>query len=89
MAEKQPKKPSGRGGARPGGGRPKGSLDKGNALIREMIVQALDEAGGIEYLKTTAASHPAAFLALIGKVMPIQVEGGDKPIQHSMKVTFE
>jgi hypothetical protein len=88
VVEKQPKK-SGRGGARPGGGRPKGSLDKGNALIREMIAQALDEAGGVAYLVETAKTHQAAFLSLIGKVMPVQIEGGDAPIKHSIKVTFE
>lgn len=88
MSEKQAKK-SGRGGARPGGGRPKGSLDKGNALIREMIAQALDEAGGVAYLVATANTHQAAFLSLIGKVMPVQIEGGDSPIKHSIKVTFE
>ncbi|MBA3773818.1 MAG: hypothetical protein H0X13_15410 [Ramlibacter sp.] len=82
MSEKQTKKPKpGRGGARPGGGRPKGSIDKGNALIREMIVQALDGVGGVEYLQETARSHPAAFLSLIGKVMPVQVEGaGGGPV---------
>ena len=52
MPEKQSQK-SGVGGKRPGAGRPKGSLDKGNAMIRDMIVQALDEAGGVDYLKTT------------------------------------
>jgi hypothetical protein len=88
LPEKQTKV-SGKGGARPGAGRPKGSLDKGNALIRELICQALDEVGGVEYLKTTAQSHPTAFLALVGKVMPIQVEGGDNPIKHSIKVSFE
>jgi hypothetical protein len=88
MSEKQTNNSSGRGGARPGAGRPKGSLDKGNALIREMIVQALDEVGGVEYLKTTAASHPTAFLALIGKVMPVQVSGpGGGPIEAA--VTLE
>lgn len=76
MAEKESNESKlvhGRGGARPGAGRPKGSVDKGNAMIREMIVEALDAAGGVEYLKTTAASHPAAFLSLIGKVMPVQL----------------
>jgi hypothetical protein len=87
--DKESKKSNGRGGARPGSGRPKGSLDKGNALIREMIVDALGELGGVDYLKQTAASHPAAFLSLLGKVMPVQVEGGDRPIQHAIKVTFE
>ena len=37
---------SNRGGTRPGAGRPKGSLDKGNALIREMVAEALNRAGG-------------------------------------------
>ena len=88
-AEKQSKKSTGKGGKRPGAGRPKGSLDKGNALIREMIVQALDEAGGVEYLVNTAKSHQGAFLALIGKVMPVQVEGaGGGPVEQSLRVEF-
>lgn len=89
MTEKQSKKSPGRGGKREGAGRPKGSLDKGNALIREMIVEALNGAGGVEYLQSTALSHPAAFLALVGKVMPIQVEGGANPVKHSMRITFD
>lgn len=92
MAEKESKKSNnsnGRGGARPNAGRPKGSLDKGNAMIREMIVEALDELGGVEYLKTTAASHPAAFLSLLGKVMPVQIAGeGGGPVKHSLTVEF-
>jgi dipeptidase len=62
-----------KGEKRPGQGRPKGSKNKETATIRQLIVEALDELGGVEYLKTTAASHPAAFLSLLGKVMPIQV----------------
>lgn len=78
-AEKQSKVTKRAGGKRPGAGRPKGSLDKGNAAIRDLIVSALDELGGVQYLKDTALSHPAAFLSLIGKTMPLQVtgEGGD------------
>lgn len=48
-------------------------MDKGNATIRQMIVNALDNLGGESYLEATARSHPAAFLSLIGKVMPIEV----------------
>lgn len=73
-SEKESKKSNGRGGPRPGSGRPKGSLDKGNAAIREMIVDALNGVGGVEYLQTVASSHPAAFLSLVGKVMPTQIE---------------
>ena len=75
MSEKQTKLSTGRGGKRTGAGRPKGSIDKGNAAIRELIAMALHELGGVEYLKSTAMSHPAAFLSLIGKTMPLQVTG--------------
>lgn len=90
-AEKQSKKSTGKGGARPGAGRPKGSLDSGNKILREMIVEALDGVGGIQYLQDTALSHPAAFLSLISKVLPLQVVGGedgDQPIKHHMTLEF-
>lgn len=77
MTEKQSKLSTGRGGARKGAGRPKGSVDKGNAMIREMIVEALHGVGGVDYL-IDCANDPktkTAFLGLIGKVMPVQVAG--------------
>lgn len=77
MSENQSKKSNGRGGRREGAGRPKGSLDKGNAAIRELIVQALDNLGGVAYLENAAKSHPAAFLSLLGKTMPMQLANAD------------
>lgn len=78
------------GGARSGAGRPKGSLDKGNALIRELIVKALDDVGGAQYLAEVAKSHPGAFLTLIGKTMPLQVTGdGGGPVGLSLNVHFD
>lgn len=71
-------------------GKPKGAKNKDAALIRDMIAQALTEVGGVAYLAAVAQSHPGPFLALIGKVMPIQVEGaGGGAVQHSLRVTFE
>ena len=46
-------------------------------MIREMIVDALDQLGGVEYLMETARSHPTAFLSLVGKVMPVQLTGSN------------
>ncbi len=84
MEEVEQPKP--RGGAREGAGRPKGSLDKGNAQIRELIVTALNNVGGVEYLEKKAETQPQAFLSLIGKVMPTQVTGVDgKDINVSIK----
>lgn len=82
MTEKQSKVSTGRGGKREGAGRPKGSLDQGNKLIRDMISDALDEVGGVDYLVAVALMDPKAFTSLIGKVLPIQVTGaGGGPLQ--------
>lgn len=46
-----------------------------------MIINALDEAGGVEYLKKQSEENPTAFLTLVGKVLPLQVTGeGGGPI---------
>ena len=75
------------GEGKPGPGRPKGSLNKTTKAIKEMVVQALDEAhpeGGVEYLKLQAATNPTAFLTLVGKVLPLQIQGD---MNHAVKVT--
>ena len=40
-----------------------------------MILAALNKAGGEEYLVKQAEESPGAFLALVGKVLPLQVTG--------------
>jgi hypothetical protein len=48
-----------------------------------MILGALDDAGGRQYLTDRAADTPSAFLTLVGKVLPLQLTGKDgAPIQH-------
>lgn len=59
------------------GGRQKGTPNKQTAAIKDMIVQALDNAGGAEYLQRQASENPAAFMTLVGKVLPMQVTGED------------
>ena len=56
-------------------GRPKGSSNKVSALVKDMIIQALDDAGGVEYLVRQSAENPQAFLQLVGKVLPLQITG--------------
>ena len=58
---------------RAGMGRPKGSANKVTKELKDMILAALEESGGVEYLKKRAQDNPAAFLTLIGKVLPLQV----------------
>ncbi len=38
-----------------------------------MILQALSGAGGVAYLQAQAEKSPGAFLTLVGKVLPMQV----------------
>ena len=65
------------------GGRQKGSPNKLTKQLKDMILEALDESGGVEYLKQTAIDHPTAFLTLVGKVLPLQVTGEDGgPVEH-------
>lgn len=40
-----------------------------------MILVALTQAGGAEYLHSQAAKNPGAFMTLVGKVLPLQVTG--------------
>lgn len=64
-----------------GPGRPKGSLNKTTAEIRQMVVEALDGAGGVDYLIMQAYANPAVFCGLVGKVLPIQVDAEVKNVQ--------
>lgn len=78
---------------RPGPGRPKGSVNKTTALLKEAILKAAEAAGGggeeglTNYLTTQAKDTPTAFLSLLGKVLPLQVQGDeDNPVQHIVKI---
>lgn len=86
---KKKRKPTGAAAMGAGPGRPKGSKNKTPALIREMVATALDRVGGVEYLARQAEEKPVAFMALVGKVLPVQVTGADgSAIQHSISVSF-
>ena len=64
-------------------GRPKGATDKKNKLLKEMILDALEGVGGVEYLqeRATDPKTAGAFLGLIGKVLPMTIVGdADNPI---------
>lgn len=66
--------------------RPKGSLNTKSVILKEMILAALDKAGGQDYLCQQAKENPTAFLTLIGKVLPLAIspEGSGK-----LTVTWE
>ena len=69
-------------------GRKKGAPNKVTGALKDMILTALDGAGGVKYLQAQAAANPSAFLTLVGKVLPLQVSGeGGGPL--SVRVIFE
>jgi len=55
-----------------------GRLGRPNKITRElkdMILKALDKAGGVDYLARQAEDNPVAFMGLVGKVLPMTVKG--------------
>jgi hypothetical protein len=75
-------------------GRPKGVPNKTTALLKDAILQAAERAGDKEglvgYLQTQATANPGPFMALLGKVLPMQIAGpdgaGGKPTAIQIKI---
>jgi hypothetical protein len=59
-------------------GRKPGAKNRVSGELKEMVEQALHQAGGVEYLARQAEENPAAFLALVGKVLPKNVNADVK-----------
>ena len=73
------------------GGRKKGSANKTTAQLKEVILEALNQAsggdGGINYIKQVAETDPYIFFNLLAKVLPL-VHAGDKENPVSAMVTW-
>ena len=71
------------------GGRQKGTPNKTTALLKDAILKAAENAGNkigsdglVSYLEKQADENPGPFMALLGKVLPMQVTGEDGgPVQ--------
>lgn len=57
----------------PSAGRLKGSPNKLTVDVREMIRGALEDAGGRKYLLEQAQLNPVAFMSLVGKILPKEI----------------
>ncbi len=66
-------------GKRKTGGRQKGTPNKVTGDVKNMILTALTDAGGVSYLieRANDPKTASAFLTLVGKVLPLQVTGAD------------
>lgn len=59
-------------------GRPKGAQNKTTALLKDAILKAAEQAGDgdmVAYLTLQARANPGPFMALLGKVLPMQIAG--------------
>ena len=56
-----------------GKGRVKGVPNKLNAAVKDMVLQALNDVGGVSYLAEQAEKNPKAFLSLVGRLVPLNV----------------
>lgn len=67
------------GTLRRGGGRPKGVPNRTTVVLKDALLLAAEKAGGkaglVGYLTTQAVENPSAFLPLLGKVLPLQIQG--------------
>jgi len=68
---------AGIGKGTPGPGRGKGNPNKLTRDLKEMILGALDDAGGRKYLAEQAVLNPGPFLTLVGKCLPREITGKD------------
>jgi hypothetical protein len=57
------------------GGRVAGTPNKVTKAVRDLVVEALHEVGGKEWLIKLAKDDPKTFCGLIGRVIPLQVDG--------------
>jgi hypothetical protein len=81
---------------RAGMGRPKGSPNKATALLKDAILQAAENAGNkvggdglVSYLELQAGENPNGFMSLLGKVLPMQVNGSGADGEHKVVFTWK
>lgn len=76
-----------------GKGRPKGSANKTTAALKDAILAAAEAVGSdgegneglVGYLKMVAANDMKAFSGLLGKVLPMTVQGTGPNGEHVFK----
>lgn len=75
-------------------GRAKGTPNKTTRLLKDAILKAAEQAGGeggiVAYLRVQANQNPGPFMALLGKVLPMQVTGEDgNPVHVISRIVRE
>jgi hypothetical protein len=77
-----------------GPGRPKGIPNKTTALLKDAILKAAERAGNkvgddgmVSYLEVQATENPGPFMSLLGKVLPMQIQGdAENPLTITVRL---
>ena len=72
-----------------GKGRKKGVPNKITASVKEMILAALDAVGGQRYLEEQAKQNPQAFMSLLGRIIPSEINGQVRTIGENLVVYID
>lgn len=73
-------------GKKTGGGSRLGKPNKVTRDVKEMILGALDKAGGMAYLARQAVENPAPFMALVGRTLPKDINAN---VTQTLVITQE
>lgn len=75
------------------GGRTKGTLNRYTTELKDMVFGALNaDEGGEAWLKSQKSENPVAFMTLLGKFVPRDLNIGgqdDNPIKTEHRVIFD
>lgn len=67
-------------------GNRKGVPNKVTKELKDMILGALDDAGGQAYLAQQAIDNPGPFIALVGKVLPMSIKS---QVDGTLEITWQ
>jgi hypothetical protein len=75
-------------------GRAKGTPNKTTALLKDAILKAAERAGNkvgddgmVSYLEVQATENPGPFMSLLGKVLPMQIQGdAENPLTITVRL---
>ena len=74
-----------------GSGRKRGIPNKLTADVKHMILTALEKGGGVDYFRRQMDENPTAFMTLVGKLLPKDVNASvtaSMQMSHSEALQF-